>query len=73
MANSSMLTVNRLACHSRCCSDRNKVVAVVREMIGRGEYPGRRKVDEALRRRGASLVRPELREAYRRAVGAKSG
>lgn len=39
---------------------------VMEEMLERGEYPGRRKVDAALRTKGVSLVDPRLREEYRR-------
>jgi hypothetical protein len=47
----------------------HKIVAgVVREVIGRGQYPGRRKVNEILGRLHLSLAQPDMVQAYRMAV-----
>ncbi|MCX7171967.1 MAG: TniQ family protein [Proteobacteria bacterium] len=45
-----------------------KVLRVVTEMAERGEYPGRRRVNEALRKQGASLASPKMKAIYRHAL-----
>ena len=52
-------------------ADCDAVVTVVRELVGRGEYRGKKSVDIALRAQGkpgVSLIRPELRDAWRQAL-----
>ena len=44
------------------------VFQVVRILRENGEYPGRKKVDAALRVRGAALIRPDLMQAYHSAL-----
>ncbi|OIQ93467.1 hypothetical protein GALL_246190 [mine drainage metagenome] len=58
----------RIAIAARAQVDRDKVAGVVCAMVTQGVYPGRRKVNEALRRHRASLAGPDLMETYRRAV-----
>lgn len=48
--------------------ERAAVVQVVQDLCEKGEYPGRKKVDAALRTRGAALIRPELMQVYRSAL-----
>lgn len=62
-------TARRRKTEERLLHDRQQVVAIVREMLERNEYPARRKVNDALRKRGASLIRHELRETYRKTMG----
>jgi len=52
-------------------ADCDAVTTVVRELVGRGEYPGKKRVDVALRTLGkpsVSLMRPELRDTWRQAL-----
>ncbi|MDA8261131.1 MAG: TniQ family protein [Betaproteobacteria bacterium] len=58
----------RRANAARAQIDRDKVAEVVCAMVTQGVYPGRRKVNEVLRRHSASLAGPDLMETYRRAV-----
>ncbi|MBI5461097.1 MAG: TniQ family protein [Gammaproteobacteria bacterium] len=48
--------------------DRAAVVQAVRDLKEQGEYPGRKKVDAALRAQGVALIRPELMQVYRAAL-----
>ena len=52
-------------------ADCDAVAIVVRELVSRGEYLGKKSVDIALRAQGkpgVSLIRPELRDAWRQAL-----
>lgn len=40
------------------------VLQVVRDLCEKGGYPGRKKVDAALRIHGAALIRPEYMQVY---------
>lgn len=54
-----------LATAERRRADYQVVADVVRGMLVRGQYPGRRKVTEQIYRLGMSLSRPDMLEAYR--------
>jgi hypothetical protein len=48
--------------------EHNTVAEVVRTIAASGQYPGRRKVNEALSARHLSLAQPDMMESYRMAV-----
>lgn len=45
-----------------------KLEAIIKGLVDRGEYPGGGKVNKQLRRQGISLVRPEIKKAYRDSI-----
>lgn len=58
---------NQRADHTRKRNE-EKVICVVTEMVAHGKYPGRRRVNEALRRQGLSLAQPEMKAIYLKAL-----
>lgn len=58
----------RQAVEERRAAERHIVEKVVWEIVERGVYPGRRKVNEALGPYRISLAQPDMTEAYRKSV-----
>lgn len=61
-------SARKLRMEIRAQSERGTVVAVVRLMRERGEYPSRRKVNTELLKQKMSLIRPELMQIYRQPI-----
>jgi hypothetical protein len=66
------LDIERAAREARQERHRHAVAAAVEQLISKGVYPGRKKVEAAVRARGASLIEPHNFTAYQSAVRASS-
>ena len=64
------LEIERLARHARLDRHQHDVAAAVEQLIAKGVYPGRKKVEAAVRARGASLIAPQNYATYRVALKA---
>lgn len=66
------LDIQRAARQARQERHRHAVAAAVEQLISNGVYPGRKKVEAAVRARGASLIEPQNYTTYRNALRSSS-